>query len=326
MLLDRGRVVDTGTEAELTERSPLFRALLGGSGDDLEAAAPTDELAAAADRADRVRRRVVRDPSAQVGRRARRRCGRYDRLVGTSTPVPVAAGARGPVASRRAWVGGRRRWRAAVRPMGVGGGPIGGAMAALPATPELLATVAALPPATRSPAVDLAPQASRPTRGSVCGTLLRPLRGLLALAPAAGGARRRRLAGAPAADAPRGRRRSRARGHRAVCAAALRRAARRRGRLARADRADRRHRPHRRAAAVHAAAQDLRAAAAAGPGLLRARAGRPDHDPDDDRRRCALVIPADRTRHRHRLAAAVRRRLRRAARAGREALARRSSR
>ena len=65
--------------------------------------------------------------------------------------------------------------------------------------------------------------------------------------------------------------------------------------------ADHGHRAQRRAAAVHAAGQDLRPPAAARARLLRARAGRPDHDPDDDRRRRAVLVPADRPGHRGQL-------------------------
>ena len=62
--------------------------------------------------------------------------------------------------------------------MGMGGGPIGGALAALPATPELLATVAALPPAKETPHIDLTlAEAADPAFG--LRRLLRPLRGVL---------------------------------------------------------------------------------------------------------------------------------------------------
>ena len=60
------------------------------------------------------------------------------------------------------------------------------------------------------------------------------------------------------------------------------------------------HRPHRRAAAVRPAGEDLRPPAAALPRLLRPRAGGPDHDPHDHRRRGALAAGADRPHHRRR--------------------------
>ena len=44
-----------------------------------------------------------------------------------------------------------------------------------------------------------------------------------------------------------------------------------------------------------------------GPGLLRAGDGRPDHDPDDDRRRRAVELPADRAGHLRRLPRHIRR-------------------
>ena len=55
------------------------------------------------------------------------------------------------------------------------------------------------------------------------------------------------------------------------------------------------HRPHRRAPAVRAAGEGVRAVAAPGSGLLRARAVRADHDPDDHRRGRAVHVPADRS-------------------------------
>ena len=64
--------------------------------------------------------------------------------------------------------------------------------------------------------------------------------------------------------------------------------------LARRCRVGLRHRPHRRADHALAADPDLGAAAAALAGLLRARAGRPDHDPDDDRRRPVRVAGRER--------------------------------
>ena len=70
---------------------------------------------------------------------------------------------------------------------------------------------------------------------------------------------------------------------------------------------DHRGRPQRRAAAVHAAGEDLRPAAAARPRLLRARADRPDHDPDDHGRGRPVLVPADRPDHHGQLGADVRR-------------------
>ena len=70
-----------------------------------------------------------------------------------------------------------------------------------------------------------------------------------------------------------------------------------RGRLG--DRAGRRppHRARRRDGAVCPARPQLRAPATARPRLLRARALRQDHDPDDDGRRRDVDVPADRAGH-----------------------------
>ena len=72
------------------------------------------------------------------------------------------------------------------------------------------------------------------------------------------------------------------------------RAGHRAGRLGGQHRRDDGGRPQRRTAAVHPAGQAVRPAAAARPGLLRARAVRPDHDQDDHRRGRAVQLPADR--------------------------------
>ena len=79
-------------------------------------------------------------------------------------------------------------------------------------------------------------------------------------------------------------------------------------RLGGQHRGDHGHRAQRRAAAVRAADQDLRATAAARARLLRTGTVRPDHDPDDDRRGRAVLVPADRPGHRGQLGLVVLRR------------------
>ncbi len=146
-VLDAGRVVDVGTEAELTARSPLFRQLM-----------------------------AVADPSGAPAPTAPARSG-----VGGVTPDlwpdPVAQGAgsdnalRAAAASAGTTMGGRHS--------GAGmGGP--SAMAgAMPATPALMAAVKALPPARDTPRLgDLDP--TTPDPGFRLLRLLRPVRGLLA--------------------------------------------------------------------------------------------------------------------------------------------------
>ncbi|MBV9821577.1 MAG: ABC transporter ATP-binding protein [Actinobacteria bacterium] len=116
-VLEAGRVVDIGTFAELMQRCPLFRLLLAGPGEDAEGI-DVGELASAA------------PVSAEV-------------VDGISPALwqPVAAG---PLAAsmsvRRAPEAGRMGGR--------------GLFDAVPPTDELLAKVAALPPATDEPEVD----------------------------------------------------------------------------------------------------------------------------------------------------------------------------
>jgi ATP-binding cassette subfamily B protein len=142
-VLDGGRVADVGTQEELTERSPLFRLLLSGPGDDVEGI-DADELA-------------------------------YHQ---SSAPEPGPAGGVTP-----------ELWDRSKAPAGViradrqtaGGHGFNGAMASAPPSPELLAQVAALPPARDVPHVD---QAS--TRAGDRHFTLRRLLKPLALAMLAG--------------------------------------------------------------------------------------------------------------------------------------------
>ena len=126
-VLDAGRVVDVGTQAELTARCALFRALLAGPGEAIEQ--PT--------------RRADAD------------------LWPDGVDEP-----------------GDRPDRAAAD---TGGGMRGGMGVDLPATPELVAAVERLPPATAQVRLrDTDPRASDPE--FQLGGLLRPVRGWLALA------------------------------------------------------------------------------------------------------------------------------------------------
>ncbi|NJP41981.1 ABC transporter ATP-binding protein [Actinacidiphila epipremni] len=138
-VLDAGRLSDIGTHEELQERSALYRALL------------TDPDALGADAVDI-------DPVAALG-------GAGGAAVATEDRPAADAGAAGGVtpelwpADRRAaaqddTAGGARP--VAGLPARPGGGPgaMAGALAGMPATPELLAKVAALPPATDTPEID----------------------------------------------------------------------------------------------------------------------------------------------------------------------------
>ncbi len=146
-VLDAGRVVDVGTHAELTARCPRYRLLLSGPGEDAEGVDAGDLEAA----------EVASGAADEDGGGVTPALWRADPAAdGASTPRPTAS-----------------------RPLGANmpGGPGGymGALAALPATPELLAQVAALPPANDDPRVSLA-AASAPDPGFTLRSLLRPLR------------------------------------------------------------------------------------------------------------------------------------------------------
>lgn len=143
-VLDEGRIVDTGTVAELDVRCPLFRALLADPDDSerpVDAVAPPPRPEPTDDRL---------WPAVVPG-------AAFDAVVTDAVPV------RGTAA-----VGGRG-----------GGGPMSGAMGDLAATPALIAAVEALPPATELPGLDDT-ELRRPDPGFRLATLLRPVRWLLA--------------------------------------------------------------------------------------------------------------------------------------------------
>ncbi len=119
-VLDRGRLVDVGTAAELARRCPLFVALLAGPGDSLDtptATAPTTSVAG-------VTRALWPTSQDQHG------------VQDTNGVKPAGTG-------RAATVG--------VSGPGMAGGGPGSWAGAVPATPELMAAVEALPPATATP-------------------------------------------------------------------------------------------------------------------------------------------------------------------------------
>ncbi|HVA74111.1 MAG TPA: ABC transporter ATP-binding protein [Acidimicrobiales bacterium] len=127
-VVDGGRVVDQGTHEELMARCPTYRTLLAGPGDDAEGRGATSI-------------EEEREPEAAGGvtsslwqYEGMEDDESYDAAVGT-----------GPGRAGRAALGAGLR-------MGGGGG---GWMAGLGPTPDLLAKVAALPPARDEPDVDL---------------------------------------------------------------------------------------------------------------------------------------------------------------------------
>jgi ATP-binding cassette subfamily B protein len=136
-VLDRGKVVDVGTEPELRERSEMFRALLAATSDSI------DELAATRD-------------------------GHDQRDADGITP------ALWPATSRNGTV---IHDQSNAQPAMWGPGAFGG----LPATPELLASVDALPPATDQPELP-GVDSTAPDPRFRLGGLLRPVRTALLIA------------------------------------------------------------------------------------------------------------------------------------------------
>jgi ATP-binding cassette, subfamily B, bacterial len=129
VVLDGGRVADSGTHAELAERCPLYRQLVTDPGDDAEPGVQTIRPLQATTVEDILDGRAAGSP------------GRARALAGSG---------------------------AAVR------GQLSGTFESLPPSPELLAQVAALPPAQDVPEVDIA-QARTADRHFTLRRLLRPI-------------------------------------------------------------------------------------------------------------------------------------------------------
>ena len=160
-VLDEGRLVDAGTHEELMARCPLYRLLLAGPGDDAEGVDAgeldcySEEAARRAEDAVRANGGPVHDggvtpalwprTSAAAGRTAENGDGGP---AGAVTGLPGAAAAGGGMR-----VGYGARARGTLRGAGGGGGALTSWMAGIPATPELLEKVNALPPATDEPKV-----------------------------------------------------------------------------------------------------------------------------------------------------------------------------
>jgi ATP-binding cassette, subfamily B, bacterial len=138
VVIDEGRVADTGTHAELSERCPLYRALITG---------PDDPEAQAAGAGSLIRSRAGGTVEEVLDGRA---------LAAVST-----------IATAR----GRGRGGAGAPP---GGGQITGMFASLPPSPQLLAQVEALPPTKDAPDVPLG-KARAADRQFTLRRLLRPL-------------------------------------------------------------------------------------------------------------------------------------------------------
>ncbi len=149
VVLDQGRVADSGTHEELTERCPLYRELITG---------PEDDEAAGM-----VRPRAIHTVEDVLDGHT---------LAGAGLPGfrdATGPGGRGSLRSLGS-PGSLGRSRAA----GAGAGNITGMFASLPPSPELLTQVGALPPAKDTPDVVLA-QARAGDRHFTLRRLLRPL-------------------------------------------------------------------------------------------------------------------------------------------------------
>jgi ATP-binding cassette, subfamily B, bacterial len=157
-VLDEGRLVAEGSHEELQETCPLYRLLLAGPGDDAEGV-DAGELG--------FYQNDAAGPASDAGR-----------------PDLAGVAAAGPAAGQPAAAAASAEPAAAVAPARSTSGRLrtgasGGFLAGIPASPELLARVAALPPATEQPGVNAA-AARAPDPNFTLRRLLRPF--LLAFA------------------------------------------------------------------------------------------------------------------------------------------------
>jgi ATP-binding cassette subfamily B protein len=142
-VLDEGRLVDEGTHEELTARCALYRLLLSGPGEDAEGV-DAGSLA--------YHENAGRGAPAASG-------GVTPSLWGPAGAGPGPGLVAGVADSRLARTPGAaigRGFGAAARGGRGGSGAAGGMLAGIPPTPELLAKVAALPPANELPGVSQA--------------------------------------------------------------------------------------------------------------------------------------------------------------------------
>jgi ATP-binding cassette subfamily B protein len=171
-VLDQGVLVDLGTHEELTARCPLYRLLLAGPGEDAEG---VDAGGLAFYQNDgRQRELDIRRPPA---------AGEITPSLWPAQPPPADSVVAGTDAAAerlaalagsqigRGGMAGGGRGRAAGRGGGAGMGE--GMLAGVPPSPELLASVAALPPATDRPGVSQS-AARAPDPHFTLARLLRP--------------------------------------------------------------------------------------------------------------------------------------------------------
>jgi ATP-binding cassette subfamily B protein len=151
VVLDQGRVTDSGTFSELEERCPLFRELITGPGEE-----NADGAGFAA--------RLVRPR----GGRTLEEVLDYRTLAGAGAGAGAPRGGTAGIAGLGG-AGGRGRGRA-----GGGANNLTGTFSSLPPSPELLAAVEALPPTQDVPDVPLGPARAADQQFTL-RRLLRPL-------------------------------------------------------------------------------------------------------------------------------------------------------
>jgi ATP-binding cassette subfamily B protein len=166
VVLDGGRVVDSGSHDELTARCPLYRRLLGGD-DDLDTVAPQAEAAAPAG--------ATQGNGGSGGPSDGVTPSAWRRVEGSDLAI-AADQRRSYLAARQAAGGGPGAGATGMGFMGFG--RLGD-----PPTPELLAQIEALPPIVDEPDVDVA-EAAEPAPDFSFHQALRPHARRLVLAVA----------------------------------------------------------------------------------------------------------------------------------------------
>ncbi len=162
-VLDEGRLIDQGTHEELTQRCPEYRLLLAGPGDDAEGT-DAGEIsfyrnegaeAAAACRVAPAPGEITPSLWPADSRRATANGPAPATGAASKQLATVAATGIGRGHLSGAGMAGGRGGGAAQRGAALSGGAMtGGWLSGVPASPELLAKVAALPPADETPGVD----------------------------------------------------------------------------------------------------------------------------------------------------------------------------
>ena len=154
VVVDHGRVAESGTHEELMARSPVYRMLLAGPGDDIETENPDAD-----------------DPLRSEGG-AMNPVGSLKEDVGVTVAAWTPVDGDLPVA--KATVAGPARFGPGA------GGAVAGGMNLAP-TPELLAALEKLPPADAEPNVDVAAEAAADAGSFSLRNFVRPYRVALGL-------------------------------------------------------------------------------------------------------------------------------------------------